>query len=246
MDDFIKLVLPFFSVAKNYAQVLKKLASFAFYETYLITLLLRSNATIDGWFASIEGYGHLGTALKVIPHYDALNLSGIAVAFVVAIISHAFQFHDRISDVLGIRKRFDQKQILIPLASRVGTQLTQPRLRKIRENRDDLVHAVFYKYASSRADNPLVDKHDIEQAMNAWSWYWVFVEGSAYFSIGVAIAWYFGSSDLAKGFAITVAGLVVLANLQRLRLNRYARPQVDTIAADVTAAADVRRTFDAL
>jgi hypothetical protein len=43
MEEVIKLFLPFVSTPKNYKQVLTKLAGFAAYETYFITLLLRAN-----------------------------------------------------------------------------------------------------------------------------------------------------------------------------------------------------------
>ena len=45
MKEVIDLVIPFISTTKNYDEILRKLASFAFYETYLITLLLRANST---------------------------------------------------------------------------------------------------------------------------------------------------------------------------------------------------------
>ena len=41
MEEVLDLVLPFLSTTKNYDEILKKLAGFAFYETYIITLLLR-------------------------------------------------------------------------------------------------------------------------------------------------------------------------------------------------------------
>ena len=182
----------------------------------------------------------------VIPHYDVLNLSGIVIAFVAAVLTHTFQFHDRISDVLGIRRRFDCKSILIPLSQRVGSVVTKDKKAKIAQHRDELMHAVFYKYASSRDDHPLVDKHDIEHALNAWSWLWVFVEGVSYFGVGAIIAWWLGSRNLAATFTIVSIALVVLAFLQRARLDGYARPQIDTIAADPTASHDVKRKFDAL
>jgi hypothetical protein len=108
------------------------------------------------------------------------------------------------------------------------------------------MHAVFYKYASSRDNHPLVDKHDIEHALNAWSWLWVFAEGVFYFGVGAIIAWWFGSRNLAATFAIVSTALLVLAVVQCARLDRYARPQIDTIAADPTASHEVKRKFDAL
>ena len=246
MEEAIKLLLPFLSTTRNYAEVLKKLASFAFYETYLITLLLRSNPRLDAFFTGIKSWGPIGKLVGTIPHHDALNLSGIIIAFAVAVLTHTFQFHDRISDVLGIRRRFDCKSILIPLSQRVGSVVTKDKQAKIAQHRDELMHAVFYKYASGRADHPLVDKHDIEHALNAWSWFWAFVEGIFYFGAGAVIAWWWGSSNLAATFTIVSIALLVLAFVQRVRLDSYARPQIDTIAADPTACYDVKSKFDAL
>jgi hypothetical protein len=246
METVIKLIFPFFSTTKDYDEVLRKLASFAFYWTYLITMLLRANPRFDAVLTSIESWGPIGKVLAIIPHYQVLNLSGAVIAIAVAFLTHMFHLHDRISDILGIRRRFDINSILIPLAQRVGTEVTKDTEEKIAQHRNELMHAVFYKYASSRAEKPLVDKHDIEHALTAWSWLWVCVEAVFYFSIGAIIAWWLGSGRLAFAFAGVSIGFLVVGFLQRIRLNRYARPQVETIATDPTAAYAIKRRFDAL
>jgi hypothetical protein len=243
MDVFLKLVLPFLATPKTYSEVLTKLASFAFYETYLITLLLRAIPKFNQFLVSIESWGPLGSLIGSIPRYDVLNISGIAIAAIVAVLTHTFQLHDRISDLLRIRQRFDCKEILLPLARKVGSTAST---KKIAGKRDELMHSVFYKYASSGADTPLVDRHDIEQALNAWSWYWAFVEGVFYFGVGALTAWLLGSPDLFFTLIAVSAALLLLSLLQRIRLARYARPQIDTIAADPTAAYSVKKQFDAL
>jgi hypothetical protein len=187
MEEVIKLFLPFVSTPKNYKQVLTKLAGFAAYETYFITLLLRANPRFDAFFTSIESWGPIGKVVGIIPHHGVLNLSGLVIAFIVAALTHMFHFHDLISDVFGIRRRFDRKTILIPLAKRVGSAITKDKEAKIAQRRDELMHSVFYKYASSRANNPLVDKHDIEHALNQWCWFWVLVEAVCYFAAGALV-----------------------------------------------------------
>ena len=182
----------------------------------------------------------------IIPHHEVLNLSGVVIAFAAAVLTHMFQFHDRISDVLGIRRRFDRQHILVPLALRVGSVITKDKEAKIERHRDELMRAVFYKYATSRGDNLPVDKHDIEHALNAWSWFWVLVEAVAYFGVGAIIAWCLGSHDLAGDLAIISAALFLIAFLQCRRLARYAQPQIGSIANDPTAAYNVKRQFDAL
>ena len=201
---------------------------------------------ITPFLRASKSWGPIGKVVGIVPHHEVLNLSGVVIAFAVAALTHMFQFHDRISDVLGIRRGFDRKSILVPLSQRVGSVVNKNKKAKIGKCRNELMRAVFYKYASSASDNPLVDKHDIEHALNAWSWFWVCVEAVAYFGTGTIIARWLGSNNLAWIFAMTSVVLLIIALLQRARLTRYARPQLDSIAADPTAAYDVKRRFDAL
>jgi hypothetical protein len=246
MEDLLKIILPFLSTPKNYGQVLKRLASFAFYETYILTLILRSIPRFDAFFTGIEKWGPIGKVLSIIPNYTALNISGVVIAFTVAILTHMFQFHDRISDVLGIRRQFDRKHILIPMAARVGVTITPDKEKELNRRRDELMGAAFYRYASSRDDKPIVDKHDIEHALSAWSWFWVFVEAAVYWIVAAVTAWVLGAAHLGWVLIIMAAVFIVIAFLQRLRLPAYARPQIDAILRDQAATANVSTVFHAL
>jgi|HubBroStandDraft_1064217.scaffolds.fasta_scaffold43578_3 hypothetical protein len=246
MGDVLKLIIPFYSVPKNYDEILRRLASLAFYEIYIITLILRVNPHFDAFITALESWGPVGKIVDLIPHHDVLDPAGFVIAVAIASLSYIFQLHDQISNVLGIRRRFDRNRILVPLANRVGVSMTNEKKAKIADCRDRLMRAVFYKYASSRSDSPLVDKHDIEQALSAWSWFWAFIEAVFYFAVGAAIAWRLGSSNLAAVFAGISTVSLVITWAQYLRLGRYARPQIDSISADEAAAAYVKQQFDAL
>ena len=88
----IALIAPFFSTPKTYAQMLKKLAGFAFYEVYIITLFLRDIPQIAAAFHPVETYGSLGRSIAaVVPHTDALNVCGLVLALVIALVSHITQ-----------------------------------------------------------------------------------------------------------------------------------------------------------
>jgi hypothetical protein len=164
MGDILKAMVPIFSVPTNYNDVLKKLAGFLFYDALIATFLLRGIPEIDAFLRKIESYGAIGDAPSTIPNYSRLNLSGFAIALLVAGIGYWLQLHDRISDLFAIRRRFDDSAILLPLAVMTGVKLSPIQLNALRVNRDTIMQTVFYKYASSRADKPLVDKHDIEHA----------------------------------------------------------------------------------
>jgi hypothetical protein len=176
MGEFVNLVVPFFSTPTNYSEMLKKLAGFAFYQVFIITLLLRQIPEVNAWFNSIETFGKLGELVSALPNWENLNVLGIFIGILVALISNIFHLHDRISDILRIRSRFDKRYILIPLAQNVGATITPRMSKAIDDHRDSLMRDVFYRFASSKSDNPVVDKHDIEHALNAWAWFWAFVE----------------------------------------------------------------------
>jgi hypothetical protein len=237
---------PFFATPRTYSEVLSKLAGFAFYESYFITLFLRDIPEVNDLLRAAESYGHFGKAISSLSDPSTINAAGLVVAIGCAIISHFVHLHDRISDILGIRHRFDQEKILLPLAQLVGVNLSSSQRDALRQQRDRLMHAVFYPYASSRAANPLVDPHDIEHALAAWAWFWVCVEAVFFLGLALVAAIVFKASSLIFGFLVVIAIPLALAALQYPRLVKYARVQIETIASDPTAAGAVRAQFNAL
>jgi len=247
MTDLINLALPFLATPVNYREMLSKLAGFAFYESWVLLVLLRVNSQhIDAFFKQIEFHSSISELLKAVPHYEVINIPGILIAFLIAVLTHAFQFHNRISDLLGIRRYFDVNYILLPLSRLVDSTVTDDKAKSIAAQRDQLMRDVFYKYASSRDDKSLVDKHDIEQALGGWYWFWLFLEGIFYVGFAGIIAWSANSHWLAIVFAGVVALLILFAFGQWARLPRYARIEITTIAHDNTASYAVKKVFDAL
>lgn len=246
MEEIVSRILPFFSTPKSYEDVLKKLAGTAFYEVYMITLLLRSNPHIDELFLSIEKWGAIGRLLALIPHYEVINISGLFIAFSVSTLTYVFEFHDRLSDIIGIRSTFDTENIIYPLARGVGVDVDENLKRKVMDDRNKFMHAIFYRFSSSRSEKPLVDKHDIEHALNAWSWFWIFVEGVSYFLTGCIVSMFFRDSEIGFVLACVAVVMFVLALLQHSRLKKYAAPQVQSILSDADASKIVKSVFDAL
>jgi len=138
MLDILKLLLPLFLSRKNYNEMLKKLGAFLFWETWIVTFLLRGIQSIDEMFHSMENYGRVGAALSIIPNYEKLNLGGFFIALIVACVSCAIQIHDRIFDLLHIRRRFDRNYILLALAILVGPKLNPQQLISLAANRDSV------------------------------------------------------------------------------------------------------------
>lgn len=246
MTDLLKFLLPVFLFPTDYSEMMKKLASLLFWETYIVTFFLRELPEIDQTLSALETYGKIGEALSSFENYGSFNFAGIAISIIVAGLAYIFHLHDRVSDLFKIRHRFDLACILRPLAELTGATLSETQLDKLSANRHPMMRKVFYKYTSSKANYPLVDKHDIHHALNAWSWYWMFIEAAVLLLAAAILCLSLGAKHFAFGFGLLLVGDLVLGRIQYSRLHLYARPQIDSIAADGRAAAAVKREFDAL
>src|SRR4051812_12412628 len=93
-----------------------------------------------------------------------IKLGYVVPALVVGGVTRATRFHDCVSSLFGIRKRFDVNEILLPLASESGFGVGSLSLKKLGDCRTDLMRSTFYRYASST--DPKIDKHLIYQALD--------------------------------------------------------------------------------
>lgn len=244
--DFLRAIFPIFLIPTNYREVLLKLASFAFWEVWLITFFLRNVKEVDLLFTRIERYGKVGEFVATIPNYQHINIFGFVIAFIVAAISHIIQLHDKISDTLGIRRRFDRNNIILPLGVLVGSHLTPNQLNSIPQNRNTIMTEIFYRYASSRADNPLVDKHNIEHAIGAWAWFWIAIEAIFFAVISLFIFAAFSASGMVIAFLGYLVVLFALAFYLYNRVERLVRPEIEQIVADPTAKQAIKNSLNAL
>lgn len=151
-----------FTTVGNYSAMLNKIAAWTFFVSLGAIWLVRSRLPCVN--------AVLGTMSFQIPVAGVdLPLGTLAPAFGIALISRVTKLHDRLSDLLGIRRRFDRQEILLPLASACGTTLSSDQLLRIDEKRSDLMGRVFYAYASTDSSKSKVDSHYVTMALDQWS-----------------------------------------------------------------------------
>lgn len=169
-----------------------------------------------------------------------IPLGYVIPGLLVGIVARTVHLHDRISDVLGIRKRFDVKFILVPLAIGAGIRQKDINLGMVEASRDELMDSAFYRYTSSKAKETIVDKHLICEALSWWSWYWVVVESTSILSI-VALILLFAKAwaTVAMILACIVASLGVLRFFKH-HCARYAKREVQEILSDSTRQNEVK------
>jgi len=126
----------------------------------------------------------LGAVLSKLPQAGEImgvkvSLGTILLALLIAFVSRAVKMHDRLSNLLRIRRNFDVREILVPLAVKTIGSPTEDKLARITRQRDRLMDQVFYQYVSSTRHPGEIDSHLIEGALDQWSWFWCLLETAA-------------------------------------------------------------------
>jgi hypothetical protein len=245
MDELIGLLIPVGSV-ENYKEMRRKLAGIFFWNVYLISFFLRETNPFSTAIKQVESLPPLKALLSQFEVLSVANIGGAVIAFVLSVFTYMIILHDKISDLARIRRDFDLEYILLPMIKRSGVYVSQQKFDKLSEDRDPVMREVFYKFASSRSENTIVDKHDIEQALTNWSWYWALIEAMPLSIILLIISVIGENSFSASCFAGMYAALLLLAWYFYGRCKRYIRPQVDAILADPRALSHIQGIFRAI
>jgi hypothetical protein len=187
--------------------------------------------------------GQLDTAVawqsgKALPFSAGYLLPALAVG----IATRVFRLHARISDWLGIRESFDVEAIIGEMAAQLGIDLESVAPAELRKARHRVMRKAFYPYVSG--SQSAVDALLVQQALDAWSWFWIGVEATAVFTLAAfgliaGSAFRIGGQTLCGAIAFATLGLPAL----RGQCARYAAAQVRAILADPVRAAAVRATL---
>lgn len=157
----------------------------------------------------------------------------------VAILAHVFRLHGRISDWLRIRERFDLEAIIGDFAAQLEVDLSAVDPGELRLQRHAIMRTAFYPFVSG--PTPAIDSELVQQALDAWSWYWIGVVATLiYAATGVALVACggveIGIQTIGAALILGSAGLAAM----RTQCRRYAHAQVRAILADRARAATVR------
>lgn len=231
------------SSVSNYKEMLSKLSWYTGFAALICILILQAyvppvkqlSAYIDGVFPKDFA------DLVQFP----ISYAGVFIlAIIIGLLAHAIKLHDRLSDVFCIRKEFDLKQLLYPLAIASGASLSIAQFRSMRENREDLMSSTFYKYASST--EPKISSHTITQALTNLSWFWVCLEAITLFTLSAVFLMAYNAWQPAALLLTCCAVLFILMWFFRSQTRTYAERQVRLILDDNTRRMEVTAVFNAL
>jgi hypothetical protein len=228
----------FFQRIDDYSKMLVRIATSAFFVSLLAVWIVRLNITeIDRFFGKFS--------LSVPVMGVGIPLDNVLVALLVLIFFRMVRLHDRISDILGIRRSFDINLILMPLAVGSGVSLSREQMRKIEANRRKLMGKVFYKYASS-AEKAVIDRHLIVDALDYWGWLWCLVESIVIAGMVAATAAWFHNFPLMAWTLASIWPLLFFAFFISQQCRDAAEREVDEILTDDARCVEIRREFSAL
>jgi hypothetical protein len=163
-------------------------------------------------------------------------------ALAVGMLTRIYRLHAHISDWLGLREHFDVEVIIAEFAKELGIDLPYVPYEKLRTYRSAIMRAAFYRYVSG--PQAQIDPQLIQQALDAWSWFWIGLEATLIFILtGLALiaggAYESGFETLGAIILFAANGLPMIRNSCR----RYAIAQVRAILADPSRATAARAAF---
>ena len=126
---------------------------------FAVWLLRHESPSVEAFLASLTLPVPIATGL-------AIPLGTILPAFLIALVSRIFKLHNHLSNILGIRHRFDLEAILFPLAIATSIAFPVEKVRQIKKQRKDLMYKTFYKYASSSPSKAVIETHYITMALD--------------------------------------------------------------------------------
>lgn len=191
----------------------------------------------------IKGVVEIG-ALEIEVKNVKLKLGYVVGAAIFAFLSRMLKLHDRISDVLGIRRYFDVHVILLPLAAAVGVRLGAQGLRRVPSERRSLMYDVFYAYVGR--NTPAIDPHLIEAALDIWLYYWILLEAQVFLLAAAVTAITFGHFGVAVIVVAVALSIALLLHVLARQSRSAALNELEALVQDEARVASIRSRFNAL
>jgi hypothetical protein len=234
----LEVKMNLFKPSKDYGDVLNKVGWTTFFVVLILTVIIRFNIPpINDVLIGLEG------SLTINFLDNVFSPLSLGLPALLAIIARTIKLHDRLSDLLRIRKNFEVNYILKPLCEDLDFNINLKHEKKLFVQRRPLMYKVFYPYATSTEGEQKIDRHMIMMALDQWSFFWFLEEASLFLIISIILHLCFQS--WLSGL-ILVFILIILFFLMRFSYKKsigYARDQLDMILSDLKRKEEVRRNL---
>jgi hypothetical protein len=169
----------------------------------------------------------------------------VALPAAVALASRIVKLHDRISDLLQLRRRIDLDWILYPLLDgTASTPADDTRRLSVRLRRTEAMYRVFYPYVS--LPDSAIDRQLVRTALDNYGWFWAALEAITLVLPTATGLWFLGASGLAMLAYCSGLLMTMFAYYQWSVCRRGTDAEISAILVDSTRRQQIASYFDTI
>lgn len=210
-----------FKAVSNYSEMLDKISLFNFFGGIILFYIMVLKIPEVGQLSTIYNFD-----LEVAG--NKFSLMNIAIPFLIAMISRILKLHDKISDIFGIRKRYDRNNIIIPIAQSVNIE-TLGKIEILDLKREEILENIFYPYTSTDPNKCKINHHHVLMAMDQLTWYWIIIEYTFLISIAIITSVVFWNLRFLLTLSIVWVLLFIFSFIILKIVKRYTSLEVKQI-----------------
>jgi hypothetical protein len=218
----------------SYSEMLNKIGIFTFLSALALTRVVAFFAPSAAAFLNSEP-----TTVEILT--VKIPLLFVLPPAVLALLARIIRLHDKISDLFGIRARFDLYRILIPLCGSIQIAVDKGFRDKLLSRRKTAMERTYYAYASF--EDPKISKALVLKAIDLWTWYWILLELCALLAIAGIVLFAFRAYVGASLVFVALILAILLFSTYYDACGRLADAQIEDIVADAERATKLRTEF---
>ena len=166
-----------FESIDNYGKMIEKISKTVF---MFSLLLLYCISCVNNEFKDFMETISFGATYEIFG--VELNLALFYLPIIMGVLEHVFKIHDKVSDLLKIRKTYDKYVIINGLIKKTNSNVSIKKCKGKLISK--LMSKTFYQFASST--DPKIDSHYVTMALNEWCWFWIMLDtGLLLIALGV-------------------------------------------------------------
>ena len=225
-----------FESIDNYGKMIEKISKTAF---MFSLLLLYCISCVNNEFKDFMETISFGATYEIFG--VELNLALFYLPIIMGVLEHVFKIHDKVSDLLKIRKTYDKYVIINGLIKKTNSNVSIKKCKGKLISK--LMSKTFYQFASST--DPKIDSHYVTMALNEWCWFWIVLDtGLLLLVLGIvflALNWSW------INFMFVVIGVVVILVflfLILLQTIQYTKKEISAILDDSKRFESVKKDIE--
>jgi hypothetical protein len=217
--------------------MLNKIGMFTFVVAFALTLLV-------SWRSPYVAV-HLSRLQVPVEIWSLhINILYVIPALILAGIARIIRLHDKVSDIFGIRARFDLYRILIPLCGEVGNIVDMGLRNQLKAKRQTAMQRMFYEYASF--EEPKISKALVLSAIDVWTWYWILLEATCLIILSSVVLVWVGAYGTSSALLALALLCVILFTTHSNVCGKKADEQIEEITSDGHRVAAIRDALSAI